>query len=86
MSYLLETPHGYYFRMKVPKDLREVIGKRELKKALSTFNLIVAESYAAIYAERAKITFEMMRMERDLKVEDLILGARARRKKPTPKK
>jgi hypothetical protein len=29
--YLLDTPASYYFRIKVPKDLRSVIQKREIK-------------------------------------------------------
>lgn len=85
MSYLLETPYGYYFRMKVPVDLRETIGKRELKKRLGTFDPVLAEHYAAIYAEKAQATFEMLRLNLMPLAEDLILGARTRRKKPTPK-
>ena len=37
-KHLLITPHGYYLRVSVPKDLRQTLGKREIKKTLSTFN------------------------------------------------
>ena len=36
--HLLFTPHGYYLRVRVPKDLFGRIGKREIKKSLATFD------------------------------------------------
>jgi|GEM_PF-4184557 len=35
-EYLLNTPHGYYLRVAVPKDLRGVLKRREIKKSLLT--------------------------------------------------
>jgi hypothetical protein len=29
-----KTPHGFQFRLVVPDDLRQLIGKREIKKSL----------------------------------------------------
>lgn len=37
-EHLLSTPFGYYLRVSVPKDLRTRLGKREIKKSLSTYN------------------------------------------------
>ena len=38
-DYLLATPHGFYFLLKIPPDLRQQLGKRELKKAFHTSNI-----------------------------------------------
>ena len=38
-SYLQSTPHGYYFRYKVPPDVRPVIGRTELESSLRTGKL-----------------------------------------------
>ncbi len=35
-EYLLNTPHGYYLRVAVPKDLRDTLKRREIKKSLLT--------------------------------------------------
>jgi len=61
MSYLLETPTYYYFRIKVPKDLRPVLKKREIKKSLKTANRHKANRLAAIYAIQCQDLFEALR-------------------------
>lgn len=48
--YLLDTPASYYFRIKVPKDLRSVIKKREIKLSLKTENRQRATRLAALHA------------------------------------
>ncbi len=60
-SYLLSTPHGYYFRLKIPHDLRIHFKKNELKKTLNTNDLRVAKKLAAKYALRAHEIFEVLR-------------------------
>ena len=60
-DYLLATPHGFYFRMKVPPDLRIRLGKRELKKALNTSDKKRARLVALLYAARATDIFDLMR-------------------------
>ena len=60
-DYLLATPHGFYFRMKVPPDLRIRLGKRELKKALNTADKKRARLAALLYAARATEIFDLMR-------------------------
>jgi hypothetical protein len=60
-DYLLATPHGFYFRMKVPPDLRIRLGKRELKKALNTADKKRARLVALLYAARATEIFDLMR-------------------------
>jgi len=52
---------GYYFRMKVPKDLRDVLKAREIKKSLKTLNKQRAERMAFIYAAQWHETFESLR-------------------------
>ena len=61
MSYLLQTPKSYYFRMKVPIDLRDVLKTREVKKSLKTQNRQRAERLAFIYATQWRETFESLR-------------------------
>ena len=48
--YLLDTPASYYFRIKVPKALRSMIKKREIKLSLKTENRQRATRLAALYA------------------------------------
>jgi integrase len=64
MSYLLQTPKSYYFRMKVPIDLRNVLKAREVKKSLKTLNKQRAERLAFIYAAQWRETFESLREPR----------------------
>ena len=61
MSYILKTPKSYYFRMKVPIDLRDVIKAREVKKSLKTLNRQRAEKMAFIYAAQWREKFESLR-------------------------
>ena len=60
-KHLLLTPHGYTLRVKVPRDLRERIGKREIKKSLSTFNMSHAIKVAGSLMLEIKHAFSVMR-------------------------
>jgi hypothetical protein len=35
-SYLIRNPYSYCFRMKVPKDLQGIVGKKEIRYSLHT--------------------------------------------------
>jgi len=59
--YLLDTPASYYFRIKVPKDLRSVIKKREIKLSLKTENRQRATRLATLYAFQWQETFNRLR-------------------------
>jgi len=61
MSFLLSTPHGYYFRIVVPIDLRQAIGRREIKKSLGSFDLKFAKLVAGTYATRCHLLFRTLR-------------------------
>lgn len=61
MNHLLETPHGYYFRLAVPKDLQPILRRRELKKSLKTCNRTIATRQALFYASYWHHTFEQLR-------------------------
>jgi hypothetical protein len=61
MSYLLETPACYYFRIRVPKDLQSVVKKREIKKSLKTADRRKAMRLAAVYATQCYDIFETLR-------------------------
>ena len=67
--YLLETPNGYYFRMKVPLRLRIILSKREIKKSLKTSNLKVASKLAIVYADKIQTFFDTLKEE---SVSDLL--------------
>ncbi len=60
-KHLLLTPHGYTLRVKVPRDLREQIGKREIKKSLSTFDMSHAIKVAGYLMLEIKHVFSVMR-------------------------
>lgn len=62
--YLLDTPASYYFRIKVPKDLRSVLQKREIKLSLKTDQLNRARRLAALYANHWHEAFERIRGNR----------------------
>jgi Domain of unknown function (DUF6538) len=49
-SYLVRNPHGYCFRLIVPKDLQDVVGKRELRYSLKTGCLSEGKSRARLLA------------------------------------
>jgi hypothetical protein len=58
---LLYTPFGYYLRVMVPKDLREALGKREIKKSLTTLNLSCAIKAAQLLMPEIKHLFSSLR-------------------------
>lgn len=60
-SYLLSTPRGFFFRMRVPPELQQLLGKRELKKFLKTHDQAIATKYASWYAAKALIVFNSLR-------------------------
>ena len=58
---LLFTPFGYYLRVVVPKDLREKLGKREIKKSLSTLDHSCAIKSAQLLMPEIKRLFATIR-------------------------
>lgn len=59
-TYLLLTPKGYFFRLRVPKRLQAKLGKRELKKAITGTDRRLAERQAILYAAQALALFNSM--------------------------
>ena len=53
----------YYFRIAVPKDLREKFGRREIKRSLGTRDLDVASQLSRALRLRTKETFRQARMD-----------------------
>ena len=60
-EHLLITPFGYYLRVSVPKDLRERLGKREIKKSLSTYDRTRAIKAAQLLMLGIEQSFSLMR-------------------------
>ena len=61
-SYLLHTPYSYYFRIKIPNDLRlHFHGKTEIKRSLETGYLSEAKYKARVIAGQIQRTFRYLR-------------------------
>ena len=76
--YLVRNPHSYCFRANVPKDLQQLVGKKELRYSLKTGYLGVARAKAQIIAARVILIFTWLRNERkmvdlpDEKIRELV--------------
>jgi hypothetical protein len=70
-NFLLITPHGWFFRRRVPSDLRKILNRRELKISLRTADKNLAIAYAAQLAGQSSILFR--RLREDLMSKKLIL-------------
>ncbi|MDQ0455143.1 site-specific integrase [Rhizobium paknamense] len=70
ISYLLRRGASYYARIKVPTDLIEIIGKKELVKALGTKDENVAKREMWPVVEGWNRHFEDLRSRRELKGDD----------------
>ena len=61
-SYLLQTPHSYYFRIKTPDDLRLFFqGQHEIKRSLKTGYLSDAKYKARLLAGQVQRLFRYLR-------------------------
>ena len=70
MTYLLRRGASYYARMKVPLDLIDIVGKRELVKALGTKDAHDAKRLVWPVVEAWIRQFEDMRSRRVLTEDD----------------
>ena len=70
ISYLLRRGASYYARIKVPTDLIEIIGKKELVKALGTKDENVAKREMWPVVEGWNRHFEDLRSRRDITADD----------------
>ena len=60
-SYLCKTPYSYCFRIRIPWDLQDRIGKKELRYSLKTGYLPEAKSKARLMAGQVQRLFRHMR-------------------------
>jgi|GEM_PF-5395119 len=75
-KHLLFTPYGYYLRISVPKELRGLLGKREIKKSLSTFDYshaIKVSRYLIFEIERVFLSLRGAEVGKNRK-SNLLLG------------
>ena len=63
-SYLVRNPHGYNFRIIVPKDLQNIVGKCELRYSLKTGFLSEGKSRARLLAGLIQQLFFKIRSNR----------------------
>ena len=77
-SYLFRNPHSYCFRMGVPEDLREIIGKREFRYSLRTGRLSEARRKAHLLSGLIWQLYYKIRSNRILfrktQVESMVSG------------
>lgn len=64
-NYLLQTPYGYYYRHKIPPDLRALVGKTELRYSLKTGLLSVARSRARLLSGSVQHLFRKIRVNNE---------------------
>lgn len=62
-NHLLRRGDRYFFRRRVPNELREIIGKKEIKKALGTSDRKTAGRLATIETLKSDELFESKRQE-----------------------
>lgn len=60
-SYLVRNAHSYCFRLIVPKDLQEFVGRTELRYTLRTGYLGVAKRKSRFLAGQAQFIFQFLR-------------------------
>ncbi len=60
-SYLQSTPHGYYFRYKVPPDVRPAVGRTELKCSLRTGRLSEAKARSGMLSSLTHLAVSNIR-------------------------
>ena len=63
---LQRRKHGYYFRMKVPADLRGHFGKHEIVRSLKTRDFQEARRLVSIERARAEVQFDQIRRQRPI--------------------
>lgn len=56
-SYLIRNKHSYCFRMRVPEDLCDIVGKKELRYSLKTGYLGIAKTKARFLAAKVQLMF-----------------------------
>lgn len=60
-NYLVHRPSGFAFRLIVPFDLRPVVGRRVIKKALGTHDRVSAQAIALGLAAQYALAFRQLR-------------------------
>ena len=60
-SYLYQTPSGYIFRLRIPKDLKELVGKVEFRYSLRSGSLRIAKYRARCIASFVQQLFTKVR-------------------------
>ncbi|WP_372682654.1 DUF6538 domain-containing protein [Desulfosarcina sp.] len=60
-SYLERNPYSYCFRIKVPPDLQQPVGKKELRYSLKAGYRTIAKEKAHYLAGKALFIFKFLR-------------------------
>ena len=69
MDYILQRPSGYYFRLMVPPDLKEIFGISEIKRSLKTGSLPLARERASLLSGKIKLLFRRLRNGNKMKLK-----------------
>ena len=60
-TYLLQTPSGYYFRLRIPEDLQPLVGRGEFRYSLKCGALRIAKHRARCIASFVQTLFLKVR-------------------------
>ena len=69
-SYLIRNRYSYCFRLHVPADLQEYVGKKELRYSLRTGYLSEAKFKSRFYVASFQLLFRRLRELRSMKLND----------------
>jgi len=71
-SYIVHTPYGYHFRLRIPTDLRTHLGNRnELRYSLKTYSAPEAKVRARLLAGQIQRLFRLLRRKGNYMVSEL---------------
>lgn len=73
-NHLLQRPSGFYFRLVIPKPLREHYGKTEIRRSLRTASRYLAAQSAKRLWSHYQIEFEGLGMAKNKWVSDAVAG------------
>jgi len=63
LNYLYKRKNTYYFRLRIPKDLKHVIPATEIKKSLKSNTIHKAKSLAKVIACQIEESFLLLRSQ-----------------------
>jgi len=63
VNHLYKRNNTYYYRIRIPKDLKHIIPAKEIKKSLKSNTIHAAKSLAKVMASKVEKTFLLLRSQ-----------------------